>query len=128
MASGVIDPPAPAISKWGILTGIIVIHAGCLLAPWTFTWEAFWVALALTFITGLLGITACYHRLLAHRSYYVPKWLEYTLTMCGSLAMQGGPVKWVATHRVHHAYSDRASDPHSPLRGFWWAHVGWLFS
>ena len=128
MATGTMDQAVPAKTKWEVVAGIAIVHAGALLAPWTFTWEALWVCVGLTVITGLLGITLCYHRLLAHRSFRVPSWLEYLLTLCGSLALQGGPVKWVATHRVHHAYSDRPSDPHSPLRGFWWAHMLWLFA
>ena len=115
-------------TKWDIAMGIAVIHAGALLAPLYFTWEAFWVFFWLQWITGLLGVTLCFHRLLAHRSFQVPKWLEYVLTLCGSLSLQGGAIKWVATHRVHHAFSDRPQDPHSPTRGFWWAHVLWLFA
>ncbi len=128
MATGTVEMPPQTKTKWGILAGIVFIHISALLAPWTFTWDAFWVFCALSVMTGMLGVTLCFHRLLAHRSFYVPKWLEYLLTLFGSLAMQGGPVKWVATHRVHHAYSDRPSDPHSPIRGFWWAHMLWLFS
>ena len=115
-------------TKWDVVAGIAVIHIGALFAPFTFTWSALWVFFVLQFVTGLLGITLCYHRLLAHRSFQVPKWLEYTLTVFGLLALQGGPIKWVATHRVHHAFSDRPQDPHSPTRGFWWAHMLWLFS
>ncbi len=114
-------------TKWDILAGIAIVHLGALLAPWTFTWNAFWVFFVLQFVAGL-GITVCYHRLLTHRSFQVPKWLEYPLTICGLLALQGGPLKWVSTHRVHHAFSDRPQDPHSPTRGFWWAHMLWLFS
>jgi len=113
--------------KWDIVAGIAFIHAGVLLAPWTFTWDAFWLFIGLQIITAM-GITLCFHRLLAHRSFSVPKWLEYVLTICGSLALQGGAIKWVATHRVHHAFSDRPQDPHSPTRGFWWAHMLWLFA
>jgi len=118
---------AGAKTKWDIVAGIALIHAGALLAPFTFTWPAFWLFLGLQLLTGL-GITLCYHRLLAHRSFQIPKWLEYALTLCGSLALQGGAIKWVATHRVHHAFSDRPQDPHSPTRGFWWAHMLWLFA
>ncbi len=114
--------------KWDIAAGIIVIHAGALLAPFTFTWPAFWLFFWMQFITGLLGVTLCFHRLLAHRSFQLPKWLEYVFTFFGSLALQGGAIKWVATHRVHHAFSDRPQDPHSPTRGFWWAHLLWLFA
>jgi stearoyl-CoA desaturase (delta-9 desaturase) len=112
--------------KWEIVTGIALIHLMAIFALWTFTWHAFFAFLAVQFMTGL-GITIGYHRLLAHRSFQVPKWLEYLLTLCGLLALQGGPIKWVSTHRVHHAFSDRAQDPHSPTRGFWWAHMLWLF-
>ena len=118
---------APASIKWDIAGGIAVIHLGALFAPFTFTWSAFAVFIGLQLVTGL-GITLCYHRLLAHRSFQVPRWLEYLLTICGALALQGGPIKWVATHRVHHAFSDRPQDPHTPTRGFWWAHMLWLFA
>ena len=113
--------------KWEIVAGIVGIHLAAIAAFWTFTWSAFWVFIVLQVATGL-GVTLCFHRLLAHRSFQVPKWLEYTLTILGTLSIQGGPIKWVATHRVHHAFSDRPQDPHSPTRGFWWAHVLWLFA
>jgi stearoyl-CoA desaturase (delta-9 desaturase) len=123
------DPITPKLRmKWDILLGIAVLHLGLLFAPATFNWPAFWVFFTLQWITGGLGICLCYHRLLAHRSFEAPKWLEYVLTLCGSLALQGGPIKWTATHRVHHAFSDRPQDPHSPTRGFWWAHMLWLFA
>ena len=118
----------PGDLKWDIILGIVVIHVGALFAPFTFSWSAFWVFMGLQLATGMLGITLCYHRLLTHRSFQTPKWLEYFLTLCAVLALQGGPIKWVSTHRVHHAFSDRPSDPHSPNKGFWWAHMLWLFS
>ncbi len=115
-------------TKWGIILGVAFFHAGVLFAPQTFTWKAFWVFLVLQWVTGGLGVTLGFHRLLTHRSFRVPKWLEYFFTLCGSIAFQGGPLKWVATHRVHHAFSDRPQDPHSPNRGFWWSHMLWLFA
>ncbi len=120
--------PISTKTKWDILAGIVVIHAVALLAPFTFTWRGFWAFFWLQWITGLFGITLGYHRLITHRSFTAPKWLEYLLAICGALALQGGPIKWVSTHRVHHAFSDRPGDPHSPTRGFWWAHIGWLFA
>jgi len=114
--------------QWDIILGIAFLHVGVLFAPATFNWNAFWVFFVLQWVTGALGITLCYHRYLAHRSFQIPKWLEYGLTLCGCLALQGGPIKWVATHRVHHAFSDRPQDPHSPTKGFWWAHMLWLFA
>jgi len=114
--------------KWEIILGIAFIHLGILFAPFAFTWKAFWTFLVLQWITGGLGVTLGFHRVLTHRSCRLPKWLEYALTICGSLALQGGTIKWVATHRIHHAFSDRPQDPHSPKRGFWWAHMLWLFA
>jgi stearoyl-CoA desaturase (delta-9 desaturase) len=68
-----------------------------------------------------------YHRLHTHRGYKCPLWLEYFFGLCGSLSLEGGPIFWVAVHRVHHQKSDRAGDPHSPLHGgFFWSHVGWI--
>ena len=55
-----------------------------------------------------------YHRLLTHRGYKTPKWVEYFLTTCGTLALEGGPIFWVATHRMHHQNTDKEGDPHSP--------------
>jgi stearoyl-CoA desaturase (delta-9 desaturase) len=67
-----------------------------------------------------------YHRLLTHRGYKTPKWVEYFLTFCGTLALEGGPIFWVATHRIHHQKSDQEGDPHTPREGTWWAHMGWI--
>ena len=52
--------------------------------------------------------------------------LEYFLALCGTLSLEGGPIFWVATHRIHHQYSDKPGDPHSPRDGAWWSHIGWL--
>lgn len=101
------------------------VHLVALAGFFTFSWKALGVALILHWITGGLGITLGYHRLLTHRSFKTPKWVEYFLTLCGSLACQSGPIQWVTAHRVHHAYSDQAQDPHSPLKSFFWSHMGW---
>jgi stearoyl-CoA desaturase (delta-9 desaturase) len=58
----------------------------------------------------------------------VPKWLEYIIALIGVLALQGGPIFWVAGHRLHHAHTeDTEKDPYSAQRGFWWSHMLWLF-
>jgi stearoyl-CoA desaturase (delta-9 desaturase) len=91
-----------------------------------FTWQRLTVMLILYFLAINLGIGMCYHRLLTHRGYQVPKWLEYVMATCATLALEGGPIFWVATHRVHHQFSDQKGDPHTPREGGWWAHTGWL--
>jgi stearoyl-CoA desaturase (delta-9 desaturase) len=69
-----------------------------------------------------------YHRLLTHRGYKTPKWVEYFLTICATLALEGGPMAWVGTHRVHHQNTDKEGDPHSPNDGGLWAHMGWIMT
>jgi stearoyl-CoA desaturase (delta-9 desaturase) len=74
----------------------------------------------------MLGVTIGYHRLLTHQGFTCPKWFEHTLAVLGVCTLQDSPTRWVAIHRVHHKESDHQPDPHSPLAGFLWGHVGWL--
>ncbi|MCM8795056.1 MAG: fatty acid desaturase [Candidatus Omnitrophica bacterium] len=114
--------------KWDSVIAFTLLHLTAVAGLFTFNWKAFWIFFVLQWVTGGLGICLCYHRLLTHRSFKLWKPLEYFLAICGCLAFQNGPIKWVAIHRVHHANSDTANDPHSPNKGFWWAHMGWLFA
>ncbi|KAK4267560.1 hypothetical protein QN277_024326 [Acacia crassicarpa] len=106
---------------------VLAMHVLSLFAPLCFNWRAFWVAMALYFVTGLFGITLSFHRNLSHRSFRLPKWLEYFFAYCGVLALQGNPIDWVSTHRYHHQFCDSERDPHSPTEGFWFSHMSWLF-
>jgi stearoyl-CoA desaturase (delta-9 desaturase) len=112
-------------------TGIAlaVIHLGALLAfvPAFFSWSALLAGFVLYYLTGAIGICLGYHRLLTHRSMRVAQPLEYAITLFGVLALQGGPINWVATHRAHHAFSDTERDPHDSRRGFLWSHMEWLY-
>lgn len=113
--------------KWLNVVFFGSFHALALLAPWYFSWSALGVMVFLHWLLGSIGICLGYHRLLTHRSLQVPKWLEYVLATVGALAMQGGPIFWVATHRLHHLYTeDWDKDPYSSQRGFWWSHMLWV--
>jgi len=112
--------------NWLTMSVLIVFHLGALAALFFFTWQRLTVMLALYFLAINVGIGMCYHRLLTHRGYQTPKWLEYVMAICATLSLEGGPIFWVATHRVHHQLSDQPGDPHSPREGGWWAHTGWL--
>lgn len=105
---------------------MIALHLGAVAAVFAFSWPALAVAIVLYWIAGGLGVGLGYHRLLTHRAFKVPKPVEYLLAVCGTLALQGGPVWWVMTHRIHHAHADHDGDPHSPRHGGWWAHMGWI--
>ncbi|PRQ57024.1 putative acyl-CoA desaturase [Rosa chinensis] len=108
------------------LTLILGVHCLCLLAPFQFTWGALWVAISLYLVSGM-GVTISYHQNLAHQSFKVPKWLEYSLAYCAVLSLQGSPLEWVSSHRYHHQFTDKLRDPHSPTKGFWFSHVNWAF-
>jgi stearoyl-CoA desaturase (Delta-9 desaturase) len=107
---------------------VVLLHLGCALV---FIVGASAAAAAIFFLTALiqiLGITLGYHRLLSHRSFKTTRSFQFVLAACGVLAGQNGPLWWVGHHRNHHRHSDRSGDTHSPRAGFFWSHMGWLFS
>ncbi|MBU8897125.1 acyl-CoA desaturase [Corallococcus sp. H22C18031201] len=92
---------------------------------------------SVTYVLSGLGIAIGYHRLLTHRAFKTHKSIQYLFAVLGSTAAQGPVIEWVTDHRKHHSCADQEGDPHSPhfnfgaglgdrLRGFWYAHVGWL--
>jgi len=111
--------------NWISLISFTVFHIGAVAALFFFTWPAFLTAVALYWISLSPGIGMGYHRLLTHRSFKAPKWIEYILTVCATLALEGGPIFWVAAHRIHHQFSDKQGDPHTPTEGKWWSHIIW---
>jgi stearoyl-CoA desaturase (delta-9 desaturase) len=114
--------------NWGTTSTLIVFHLGAVAALFFWNWKSLVVFAFLYWLTGGLGIGVGFHRLLTHRGYKTPKVVEYFLTICGVLALQGGAINWVATHRMHHAHTDTDGDPHSPRHGSWWSHVGWILT
>jgi stearoyl-CoA desaturase (Delta-9 desaturase) len=125
------------------VTGLIVVgpFAGLAVALWL--WWGRGVGMtdvglgALFYLFTGFGATVGFHRCLTHRSFTARRGLRVALAVAGSMAFEGDVIGWVATHRRHHAFTDRPGDPHSPyrygtgpagqLRGMLHAHVGWLF-
>jgi len=91
-----------------------------------------WIALAVCILmygVRMFGITAGFHRYFAHRSFKARRWFQFVLAWLGTSATQLGPLWWAGHHRDHHKFSDKPRDIHSPVqRGFWWSHIGWLWS
>ncbi|MHB1672702.1 MAG: acyl-CoA desaturase [Acidobacteriaceae bacterium] len=111
---------------WTTAVFLTLFHIGAIAALFFFSWSALAVFVVTYVLSINVGIGMCYHRLLTHRGYRVPKWLEYAMAIFATTALEGGPMFWVATHRVHHQYSDHVGDPHTPTEGGWWAHAGWI--
>ncbi len=105
-----------------------LFHVGAIAAFFFFSWKNVAAFFITYFFAINLGIGVAYHRLLTHRGFRTPKWVEYFVTACGCLALEGGPIFWVATHRVHHQNSDQEGDPHTPVDGAFWSHAGWILS
>ncbi|MGA7436378.1 MAG: fatty acid desaturase [Solirubrobacterales bacterium] len=136
-------PEMPTVDKIGNMVAIILPFAATLAAIVLFwnrivTPADLTIALVMYLITGL-AITVGFHRLLTHRSFQTPKWVEYTFAVLGSMSVQGPVNTWVADHRKHHAHTDKPGDPHSPhvghgdglkgvFGGLWHAHIGWSMS
>jgi stearoyl-CoA desaturase (delta-9 desaturase) len=125
-----------------VYLGVIFPLVALLVAvPFAWGWGLSWVDVGLFvffYAVSGLGVTVAYHRHFTHGSFKAKNWLRVAMAIAGSLAVQGPLITWVADHRRHHAFSDREGDPHSPwlygtspaaiAKGFWHAHMGWLFA
>jgi fatty-acid desaturase len=114
---------------WPYIVAITLSH---LLIPLAFLqyffswWGVLWLPIG-NYIFCSMGIGAGYHRLLTHRGYKCPLWLEHMLAILGVCNLQESPARWVVVHRLHHQHSDHEPDPHTPMVDWFWSHVGWLF-
>jgi stearoyl-CoA desaturase (delta-9 desaturase) len=138
----IMDGRRPASQHVVVYIFVLVPFLALLAAvPFAWGWGLGWVDVALfvgTYFISCLGVTVGYHRHFTHSSFKAKRWLRVAMAIVGSTAMQGPLLHWVADHRRHHAYSDKEGDPHSPwlfgsspaalAKGFWHAHMGWLFS
>lgn len=120
-----------------------IIHFGTAWALWL-AWHhgVSWIdlsAFVLFYVLTGLGASLGLHRLFSHQSFRPPLWLHFALAVLASMCMQGSPARWATDHQRHHACSDKAGDPHSPMvdpfgqpmgywRGLYHAHWGWMFN
>ncbi|MBX3381231.1 MAG: fatty acid desaturase [Phycisphaeraceae bacterium] len=119
----------PYTYRWHVIIAIALIHLAAIPAflPQFFSWTGVALVPIGVYFFGCLGINLCYHRLLTHRGFVVPKWIEHAFAMLALCNLQGTPASWVAAHRRHHQHADHEPDPHSPLVHFLWGHILWLF-
>jgi stearoyl-CoA desaturase (delta-9 desaturase) len=140
--------PKPLLSGQASRTELVTVRAFLIIpflvliaaVPVFWGWGVSWVDLVLGaafYTVSTLGITVGYHRYFTHGAFKARRAVRLALAIAGGFAAQGPVITWVADHRRHHAFSDREGDPHSPwlfgtspvalARGFWHAHMGWLF-
>jgi fatty-acid desaturase len=127
MSLTVPEPVKPYQVNWLYAGTIGLVHLLALLAliPYCFSWTGVIVMLIGVHVFGQ-GITIGYHRLLTHRSFRTPTWVEHIFAILGICCLEDTPVRWVVIHRMHHVDSDEQPDPHTPLVNFLWSHMGWL--
>ena len=128
MSAEIVDIYTNQKMNWNVTLIMLGLHVGALVGLFMFSWKLLAISLVLYWVANGLGISMGYHRLHTHRSYKLPTFVEYFLAVCSTLSLQGGPIFWVATHRIHHQHSDKPGDPHSPRDGAWWSHMGWLLT
>jgi fatty-acid desaturase len=113
--------------RYALAVGSYHLIALLALSPWFFSRTGVALAVIGVYVFGAAGINLCYHRLLSHRSFSCPLWVEHTFAIIAVCCLEDTPARWVATHRLHHHRADDRADPHSPLVNLFWAYVGWLF-
>ncbi len=97
-----------------------------------YTWYAgfsLWMPLLTLGMYLAVGISICagYHRFFSHKSYEAARPVQYFYAFFGAMAAQNSILWWSSSHRVHHKYVDKDWDPYNIQRGFWWAHILWIF-
>lgn len=127
MSNPVPPPVIPFRLNWTYSITIVLVHLLGLVAlvPYFFSWTGVIFLVVGIHLFGQ-GITIGYHRLLTHRSFKTPKWMEHFIAILGICCMEDTPARWVSVHRMHHVHSDEIPDPHSPRVNFLWSHMGWL--
>lgn len=117
-------PAAPGL--WAM----VMIHAGALLAllPAARPTPALLALCAATYALRMFAVTAGFHRYFAHRAFKTSRAVQFLFAFIGGMAVVRGALWWAAHHRAHHRHSDERGDPHSPIHGLWWSHMGWFMA
>jgi stearoyl-CoA desaturase (delta-9 desaturase) len=120
------------IPRWRLVLSTVPfwsVHVACVAVVWVgWSWPAVAACVAM-YALRVFAVTAGYHRYFSHRSFKTSRPMQFVFGLLGTTALQKGPLWWAALHRHHHRYADTEEDIHPPtVKGFWWAHVGWILS
>jgi stearoyl-CoA desaturase (delta-9 desaturase) len=112
--------------SWTRNLPFLALHFVPLFAFFTEVTAFDWALCAGLYATRMFFITGAYHRYFSHRSYKTGRAMQLLLAVGGTLAVQKGPLWWAGHHRHHHKHSDQLDDIHSPMKGLFWSHMGWI--
>jgi len=121
------EPSMAGKWRWNTMFFVGAFHILGIVALFNLSWENVLAAFICWWVAASWGVGIGFHRLLTHRGFTTPRWMMRFLATCGTLGVQSGPITWVTTHRIHHAFTDTDKDPHSPRDGTYWSHIGWIF-
>ena len=122
----VYERPADERVNWVGNIPFLAVHLAPLAAFWTDVTPTAVIMAVVLYATRMFFITGVYHRYFAHRSYKMGRAMQFLMALGGTTAVQKGPLWWAGHHRHHHKFSDQPEDVHSPLKGFFWSHMGWI--
>ncbi len=118
--------PADERVNWVTSTPFFLVHLAPLAAIWTGVTTFDLLLCVSLYLVRMFFITAGYHRYFSHRAFRTSRVMQFLMAFGGGMAAQKGALWWAAHHRHHHRHSDQPDDVHSPMKGFWWSHVGWI--
>lgn len=116
--------------RWANVFVLLTLHVVTIITLiWTwfhFSWWLIILAVLVEFVGHCLGVGIGLHRYGTHRGFIASTKLRRFFFLCACIAAQGNFIEWISTHVIHHLFTDKRQDPHTPRRGFWHAHVGWI--
>jgi stearoyl-CoA desaturase (Delta-9 desaturase) len=114
--------------NWTQSIPFFLVHVACFAVIFTGITTTALIIFAVMFLTRGFFVTAGYHRYFSHKSYKLNRFWQFIWAFGAEATAQKGVLWWASNHRHHHRYSDTDKDLHSPRKGFWWSHVGWILA
>jgi stearoyl-CoA desaturase (delta-9 desaturase) len=117
--SDAVDGRVVWVAPKSLWTGGLTLVA-LVLGPATFSWDAFALFVATTAVTICAGHSVGMHRLLIHRSFRTPLFVEHALVYLGTLVGMAGPFGMIYAHDIRDwaQRQKRCHDLHAHRRPF----------
>ena len=103
-----------------------MLFLAVILCPFTFSVQAFWLFVVSTYFSLLIGHSVGMHRMMIHRTFETPKFIERLLIYAGVLVGMAGPLGIIKIHDTRD-WAQRQPNCHSffshtkpYLQDLWW--------